>query len=114
MAAQFRPQNFFRLGGSANNPPAASALAKLPLKELTARANAGEADAQFHLAERYASGQGVKLDAVQAFMWYHLAAEQGHKSAPAARGQLAKVQGMTVDQIIAARNRAAQFKPKKK
>ena len=42
------------------------------------RADAGNADAQFHLGLRYASGQGEAQDNAQAARWYLKAADQSH------------------------------------
>lgn len=50
-------------------------------------ADAGDAHAQYVLAQQYAvGGAGVAQDAVAAFRWYQLAAEQGHKEAQSALG----------------------------
>ena len=73
-----------------------------------------QSDAQCHLAERYAGGRGIALDPVQAWKWYQLADEGDHPTAAAARSKLVKVQGMTLDQILAARELVSQFKPRKK
>lgn len=54
------------------------------LDELRARAAAGEADAQAKLGFRYASGEGVAEDAVEAVRWFRLAAEQDHPDAQTA------------------------------
>jgi TPR repeat protein len=43
-----------------------------------AQADAGEADAQFLLGLKFASGQGVGQDYAQAAQWYAQAAEQDH------------------------------------
>jgi uncharacterized protein len=40
-------------------------------------AEQGDAHAQFNLGVMYADGIGVPQDAVQAYMWYNLAAAQG-------------------------------------
>ena len=45
------------------------------------RAEKGQADAQARMGARYASGQGVELDATEAFNWFRKAAEQGHVDA---------------------------------
>ena len=42
------------------------------------RAEAGDADAQAHLAEVYYNGRGVEVDYEEALRWGRLAAEQGH------------------------------------
>jgi hypothetical protein len=47
------------------------------LKKLIQQASQGDAFAQFRLGLRYAQGQGVPQDDVQAVKWYRLAADQG-------------------------------------
>ena len=44
---------------------------------LRARAEAGDADAQFTLGGMYADGTGVPQDDAEAVRWYRLAAAQG-------------------------------------
>ena len=56
--------------------PAAQALA-----DLRARAEAGDAEAQFILGGMYVTGVGVPQDDVEAVAWYHRAAEQRHARA---------------------------------
>ena len=56
-------------------------LGELPLDELRALAEQGDADAQFNLGVRYAAGRGVPLDWAEAVRWYRLAAEQGFANA---------------------------------
>ncbi|HEY0063191.1 MAG TPA: hypothetical protein VGC21_13805 [Telluria sp.] len=46
-----------------------------------AMAERGSAEAQFALAQRYDSGQGVARDDAAAFAWYLRAARQGHARA---------------------------------
>ena len=43
---------------------------------LRARAQKGQADAQYSLGNRYARGEGVAQDDAEAVRWYRLAAEQ--------------------------------------
>lgn len=52
-----------------------------PIEEIRARAQAGEADAQYSLGLRYDNGQGVAQDFTEAVRWYRLAAEQGNPAA---------------------------------
>ena len=52
------------------------------------RARAGDTEAQFRLALRYAQGDGVAPDAAQAARWFRRAAEQGHPEAAASLGVL--------------------------
>ena len=51
------------------------------LAELHARAEAGDAEAQYELGYKYRWGQGVPLDDAEAGRWLRLAAEQGHAEA---------------------------------
>lgn len=57
-------------------------------KDLLARANEGDMEAQFDLALCYQTGEGVGKDMGEAAKWYRRAAEQGHMEA---RFVLAKV-----------------------
>ena len=56
--------------------PAAQAIA-----DLRARAEAGDAGAQFILGGMYVIGDSVPPDAAEAVAWYRRAAEQGHARA---------------------------------
>ena len=56
------------------------------LADLRARAEAGEAQAQFALGLMYGTGEGVPQDAAEAVRWYRLAAEQGNAAAQLALG----------------------------
>jgi TPR repeat protein len=49
--------------------------------ELKARADQGDAQAQFNLGLMYATGEGVPKDAAEAVKWYRLAADQNHPRA---------------------------------
>ncbi|WP_157217472.1 SPOR domain-containing protein [Flavisphingomonas formosensis] len=49
-------------------------------------AEAGDADAQFNLAQAYKLGRGVPTDLGQAQSWYQKAAQQGHEQAQANLG----------------------------
>ncbi len=51
------------------------------IADLRARANQGDATAQFNLGLMYESGEGVAQDYTQAFFWYRKAADQGDASA---------------------------------
>lgn len=51
------------------------------ISDLTARAEAGEAKAQFSLALLYDKGEGVLQDFRQAVVWYTKAAEQDNEAA---------------------------------
>jgi TPR repeat protein len=48
---------------------------------LRARAEAGDAEAQFNLGTVYADGEGVPQDDAEAARWFRLAADQGHANA---------------------------------
>ena len=56
------------------------------LADLRARAEAGEADAQFNLGVMYDNGEGVPQNYAEAMRWYRLAAEQGHAEAQGTLG----------------------------
>ncbi|MBI3917814.1 MAG: protein kinase [Betaproteobacteria bacterium] len=53
-------------------------------------AERGNTRAQIRLAEMHASGQGVKLDYMQAYVWYSLAARGGSATAPTDRDKIVK------------------------
>ena len=58
---------------------AVGAQAQTPeIDALRARAEQGDAPAQFALGVMYAEGRGVPQDDAEAVRWYGLAAEQGH------------------------------------
>lgn len=61
-------------------------LEKLPLPELRAAAEKGDAAAQTQLGLRYRKGQGVPADNDKAVEWYRKAAEQQHADAQAYLG----------------------------
>ncbi len=56
------------------------------LRSFRLAAEQGNADAQFNLGFKYASGQGVPQDDKEALRWYRLAAEQGLAAAQAKLG----------------------------
>lgn len=60
-----------------------SATAKDPqaLRELYARATAGNADAQLNLANLFLNGQELEQDSAEAAKWFRLAAKQGNAQA---------------------------------
>ena len=76
--------------------PATQALA-----DLRARAEAGDAEAQFILADMYGTGLGVPQDAAAAVAWYRRAAEQGHARAQYNLGVM-HAEGLGVPQDAAA------------
>ena len=55
--------------------------AQVDIADLRARAEQGNALAQFNLGVNYTSGEGVPQDDVEATRWFRLAAEQGHLGA---------------------------------
>src|SRR5215475_2239351 len=56
------------------NPPTPE---QLPTQELVARAEKGDANAQFLLGRRYARGEGVKTDITQTVKWCQPSAAHG-------------------------------------
>ncbi len=56
---------------------------------LQARAEAGEAEAQFDLGLLYKQGRGVTQDYKEAYIWYSLGAANGYSSAEAGRDEVA-------------------------
>jgi len=59
------------------------------LELLTPLAKDGNTRAQVRLAEMYASGQGVRQNTIQSYIWYSLAARGGNTSAAAGRDRMA-------------------------
>ncbi len=55
--------------------------------EVKAKAEAGDADSEYHLGLRYYNGEGVAKDFAEAVKWFHKAAEQG---LAAAQGDLGR------------------------
>ena len=51
------------------------------LKEWKPLAEHGSRKAQFYLGGMYEKGKGVSQDTIAAYMWFNIAAEQGHKKA---------------------------------
>lgn len=74
--------------------------AAAPVKEsLEAQAERGDAEAQFALGSRFATGRGVALDYTHAAKWYRKAAERSHALAQFNLGVMyAEGQGMPSDQ----------------
>jgi hypothetical protein len=52
-----------------------------PLSDVRAKAETGDAQAQYSLGRAYRFGYGVAKDMVEAVKWYRKAAEQGHTTA---------------------------------
>jgi len=82
------------------------------LDEIIKEANQGKAQAQIELARRFAEGDGVKPDLVESYMWYTLAFNQGLEEAVLARSKMMKEQGMGLDDIILAKRKVRNFKPR--
>ena len=82
------------------------------LDEIMKEANQGKAQAQIELARRFAEGDGVKPDLVESYMWYTLAFNQGLEEAVLARSKMMKEQGMALDDIILAKRKVRNFKPR--
>ena len=87
---------------------------KSDIETLQFKADRGDTDAQFHLAQRYAAGDGVGLDPIQAFKWYLLAEKSGHPKAKAVRRGMAKALGMTIPQRSEGQKLAKAFTLKDK
>jgi tetratricopeptide (TPR) repeat protein len=74
------------------------------LKNLEARANNGDASAQFDLGVRCGKGDGVPVDHEKAAVWYRKAAEQGLAKAQAALGRCYAIgEGVAQDYAEAAK-----------
>ena len=58
-------------------PSASDLTTPSHFKEIKAKAEAGDAEAQYNLGVMYGSGQGVEQDFKEAVKWYQKAAEQG-------------------------------------
>lgn len=61
--------------------PAQTDLSKLPLSELKAQADSGDAAAQFQVGLRYTRGDGVMKDYVEGLKWVRKSAEQDYAEA---------------------------------
>ena len=66
-------------------------------------AEAGNADAQSHIAGLYMDGAGVPVDHVRAWAWWRLAAEKGHSGAREFLDVLDKAKILDAEQLVAAR-----------
>lgn len=79
-----------------------ASFANMPVSDLQAAAKSGSAPAQFYLATRYKTGQGVNMNLVEAFNWYKKAADQGIAAAQLNVGQMyAEGRGVKQDMNIA-------------
>ena len=79
--------------------------------ELRARAEQGDAYAQFDLGVMYDTGRGVPQDYVQAHMWRNLATSRltDENRGVAVRGRDTLASLMTPDQLAEARRRACEW-----
>jgi hypothetical protein len=78
------------------------------IDELRARAEQGDADAQFYLGVMYTNGRGVPQDDVQAYMWFNLSAALGQgEDAVKARDRVAS--RLTPDQRAEAQRLAREW-----
>jgi TPR repeat protein len=59
-------------------------------EDTKAKAQKGDANAQFTLGWMYLDGRGVSKDSAEALKWYRKAAEQGSGAAPIWRTQVKK------------------------
>ncbi len=80
------------------------------VREFRLLANQGHAQAQVNLGILYSQGRGVPKDAVQAYMWYTLAAGQGDDLADKFKNHLE--QSMALDQLAEAKRLAREWQPK--
>src|SRR5205809_541257 len=74
---------------------AAYAVLQSGVAELTQKAEAGDAQAQFELANAYQKGNGIERNDPIAFEWCRKAAEQGHAKAQNTLGMMYR-QGMGI------------------
>jgi TPR repeat protein len=70
----------------ASTPATARINEKSTVADLRARAERGEAEAQFNLGVRYVTGEGVSKDHAQAVAWFRRAAELGDAEAQRSLG----------------------------
>lgn len=73
-------------------------------------AERGSPDAQFTLGQLNQSGEGFPVDDVQAYVWFSLASLQGDAEAKAMMERLEK--RLTQDEIVGARQRVREWKPR--
>jgi hypothetical protein len=75
-----------------------------PVEDLRARAEQGDAKAQFSLGGMYAKGEGVVKDSVEAVKWFRKAADQGSANAQLNLGNMyANGEGVAKDGAEAVR-----------
>jgi TPR repeat protein len=64
-------------------------IAQEDVTQLEANAKRGDPTAQYLLGVRYSKGQGVRMDRIEAYKWFHLAVEGGNRKAVMARYEVA-------------------------
>jgi hypothetical protein len=89
-----------------------SADSQKPIAELIASAEKGDVKSQYELGLKYSSGKGIQKNKIQAYMWLHLAAEQGFSQAVSARYEISST--MSQDEIAEAKRLASKFEEPKK
>jgi uncharacterized protein len=82
------------------------------LREWRPLAQAGDADAQFNLAQAYKLGRGVPQDMAQAIAWYERAASQGHIQAEDNLGLVLYETGRRSDALSWLERSAARGEPR--
>ena len=70
----------------------------------------GMHDSQYNLGILYARGAGVDQDLVKSFKWFSIVAAAGDEDAGRKRDEIAK--GLTPEQLKAAEDKVAAFRPK--
>ena len=89
------------------------ALGQEDIADVRARAEQGDASAQFNLGVMYARGRGVPQDYVQAHKWVNLAASRAtsdDRKSTKTRDAIAAQ--MTPEQVAEAQRLAREWKPK--
>jgi localization factor PodJL len=74
------------------------------------KAEQGDATGQLFLGHLYAEGEGVPMDAVEAYKWYSLSMDGGNAEAAGLRDLLAKT--MTRESTVEGRLRSQEFVPR--
>lgn len=75
---------------------------KAMIEKEWAKAQQGNADAQFDIGERFYEGRGVRQDYTAAAQWFGRAAQQGHAKAQVNLGMMCFLgRGMPVDHVKA-------------
>lgn len=74
-------------------------LNSMLLQEVTSLANAGDAEAQYHIALRHEAGTGTEKNSVQALIWFKKAADQGYAPAQASLAARIEERATTPDEF---------------